>query len=930
MNRIGNLGINFTRTIISISFIMGLFATKRTPVEGFDVTGLSSNVALFNVVASELTTEEKIGQLFLVSFQGNQYGIDSRIHDLIANRHIGGILLESQNDNFTGPENILQTTYEMTSGLQNVAWESSRSEGSQNIYLPLFIAVSQNGDRAPLDQIISGMTPLPNQLAIGGTWNPDLAYQTGNVLGAELSSLGINMFLGPSLDVLDNIPLSSGEDLGAQVFGGDPYWVGEMGKAYIRGIHEGGQNRIAVISKNFPGRGGADRPSDEEVSTVRKSLEQLKQIELAPFLVVTGGTGSPSEITDGLLVSHIRYQGFQGNIRATTKPVSFDAAALQSILALDPIAGWRSNGGVVISDRLGSQSVKRFFDPTNSGFDARQIARNAFLAGNDLLILDQNFVATGDVDAFVTINRTLDFFIQKYDEDPAFAQRVDESVSRVISLKEKMYPKTKIENIVPPLEGLTNIGLSQKVSFQTARENASLISPNPEELKNIMPSPPEIGDRILFFTDTLSARQCSQCPDEIQMGVDTFQNAVLRLYGPHASGQVMQSYLESYSFSRLMTYLNDPAGDPELEASLKSADWLIFSILNLREDKPESSALLMLINNHQELIRNKKTIVFAFNAPYYLDATDISKLTAYYALYSKVGPFVDIAARILFQEISPNGASAVSIPGVGYEIIVATSPDPNQIIGLSVDTTIQVGSIPEGDTTPVPPVFKIGDTLPVTTGIIVDNNGNQVPDGTIARFLISTGGDVATNQQIETVTQNGIAKASYQITQPGQIEIRVISEPAMISQVLQLEVKEGEASQVTAIAPTAQISPTPFMSPTDDNPASSTSSSATRSEKLNFLDWLISILIIGLCSFGVYQIGRRNYSSRWGIRWATCSVIGGLLFYSTAVILRKASLSNTGTQEIIILGLTSVCGSVVGWAIGYIWMMLPRWMNKSD
>ena len=44
-------------------------------------------------------------------------------------------------------------------------------------------------------------------------------------------------------------------------------------------------------------------------------------------------------------------------------------------------------------------------------------------------------------------------------------------------------------------------------------------------------------------------------------------------------------------------------------------------------------------------------MVFAFNAPYYLDATDISKLTAYYAFYSKINPFIDVAARILFQEV---------------------------------------------------------------------------------------------------------------------------------------------------------------------------------------------------------------------------------------------------------------------------------------
>ena len=110
---------------------------------------------------------------------------------------------------------------------------------------------------------------------------------------------------------------------GSRTFGGDSYWVGEMGKAYIEGIHQGGDNQVLVISKHFPGAGESDRSTDQEIPTVRKSLEQLKQIELAPFFAVTGNAPSQAMTTDGILVSHIRYQGFQGNIRATTKPVSF-------------------------------------------------------------------------------------------------------------------------------------------------------------------------------------------------------------------------------------------------------------------------------------------------------------------------------------------------------------------------------------------------------------------------------------------------------------------------------------------------------------------------------------------------------------------------------------------------------------------------------
>ena len=121
---------------------------------------------------------------------------------------------------------------------------------------------------------------------------------------------------------------------------------------------------------------------------------------------------------------------------------------------------------------------------------------------------------------------------------------------------------------------------------------------------------------------------------------------------------------------------------------------------------------------------------------------------------------------------------------------------------------------PQAEVTNEPQVFNIGDTLPITTGVILDHNGNQVPDGTIARFIISTGTDVVTSQQIETITINGIAKASYTINEPGRVEIRVVSEPAMVSNVLQLEVKEGEGSQVTAIAPTAVFTPTPLSAPT--------------------------------------------------------------------------------------------------------------------
>jgi len=108
-------------------------------------------------------------------------------------------------------------------------------------YTPLLIGITQEGDSIPNDSILNGMTLLPNQMAIGATWNPAYAELAGKILGSELSALGVNLLFGPSLDVLDQVTPNSATELGTRTFGGDPYWVGEMGQAYIKGIHEGSE-----------------------------------------------------------------------------------------------------------------------------------------------------------------------------------------------------------------------------------------------------------------------------------------------------------------------------------------------------------------------------------------------------------------------------------------------------------------------------------------------------------------------------------------------------------------------------------------------------------------------------------------------------------------------------------------------------------------
>ncbi len=869
-----------------------------------------------------MTPEERVGQLFLVTFTGTDTSNKSQIYDLIVNHHIGGVVLRSGNDNFAAAPGTTAAASQLTQALQETEWTSATNppldpqtgQPITHAYIPLLIALSQDGDGAPGDQILSGLTPLPSEMAIGATWSTDLAKNVGTVMGRELSALGINMYFGPSLDVLQTPNPMPGNDLGTSVFGGDPYWVGAMGSAYISGLHAGSQDRILVVAKHFPGRGSADRSDDQEVATVRKSLDELKQFDLAPFFAVTGGATEPQATADGLLLSHIRYQGFQGNIRATTKPVSFDAQALSSILSLPGLASWRDGGGIIVSDDLGTKAVREFYS-TGADFPATTVARDAFVAGNDLLYLG-NIVASDQPDNYSTILEVLGFFAQKYREDPAFAQRVDASVLRILTLKNHLYDSFRFENVLPSGANLSALGTSQQVTFDVARRAATLLSPDAQDLATLLPNPPQARDHIVFFTDTSQVQQCSTCMTEAPLAVDALQTAIVQLYGPQSGKQTSSFRLSSYTFDDAASFLAGKS-PPYLPDNLNPADWVVFSMTD--SSRGQQQLISNFLSQEQDLLRNKRVILFAFGAPYYLDATDISRLTAYYALYSKQPPFVEVAARLLFQELTPTGASPVSIAGLGYDLISITAPDPNQIIPLSLDiSALQTATNqPTAQATAVP-LFKIGDTIAIRAGPISDHNGQPVPDGTVVQFsmtLTGEGGGIL--QQADSVTTQGSARVSFGLDKPGLLQIRATSDPAKVSDVLQLDVSSGgQPAAVTVIIPELTPAAETQTAPTT---LAAENGFVSAQGAPRFSAWLLIVFLLLAGTTLIYLAGIRLQNTRWGVRWGLCALAGGLLTYNYIALGLPGSNAFSTENGIGGILIVTLFGLFAGWGAGWIW-----------
>lgn len=819
---------------------------------------------------STMTAEEKVGQLFLVAFVGNDPSPGTDIARLIRQDHVGGVVLLASNSNFFNDASTPRQVAELANGLQKLAME----QGAQ---VPLFVAVDHEGDGYPYTRITGGTTALPNAMAIGATWDPDSARAVGQTTGLELAAMGVNLLLGPDVDVLNN-PRPNGQgDIGTRTFGGDPWWVGQMGRAYIEGVHQGSSGRVATVAKHFPGHGGSDRLPDEEIATVDKSLEELKRVELAPFFAVTGdGTSASSGgVTDALMSSHIRYRGFQGDIRQFTAPISLDAKGMGDILNLDEFATWRTSG-LMVSDSLGVPAVRKYFDPTLTTFPHRRIAKEAFLAGNDLLLLAQFDLNEVWSDQFRNIRDTVVFFQEEYRGNPSFAARVDEAVARILRLKLKLYPEFALEAVqVHPDAALQVCGLGGQVTQHTANEAITLLYPDP----NALPATPRQGEKIVIFTDARPVRECfsEQCQPFTPLSQTAVEEALLRIYGPDGTGQVNPEDISSLPFGQLKTFLAGGEVQYDVETLLKEADWILFAQQDLNPVRgPNSDAVKLFLNHALSTTYDAKLVVLAFNAPYYLDTTEISKLSLYLAAYSKTEPFVEAAVRALYGELAPQGAPPVDVEGINYDLQRQLAPDPDQTIPLILVE-------PAVDAILRPPV-----SAQLQAGPILDHNSHLVADGTLVTFRAEYDSG-AYGPSYVAKTSNGLATATLTLNDAGSVRFYAEAGDAADSELATLSIL---ALPTNTPLPTHTPSPTPTPSPTTVPTLSPTSIPSPTAESTatppvsgserpvdgtDLMLAAVATLVVAVAGYPL--LGRAKQQRVVLVRWLLLSVIGGMSGY---------------------------------------------------
>ena len=873
---------------------------------------------------SRLTPTEKVGQLFFVSFPGSDPTEDEAIYRWIVRRRIGGVVLRADQDNFVAAPDTLPALQSLINQLQNWAYPEPEERIVDPVtgepvapnFIPLWIGMQQEGDAMPGDPWPLGLTPLPSPMALGATWDPALTQEVGAVLGRELDALGVNLLFGPPLEVLETATLGSPGDLSVRSFGSHPFWVARMAQAYVTGVHQGSQGRVAFVGRYFPGYGGTQRPLSEEIPTVRKPWEEMRGTTFAPFVAVMT-PDTPEARADALLVGHIRYLALQGNIRPTTPPVSLDAKALQQILQDPAVRAWYAEQGVLISDDLGSPALHRYAETLGQIYDPQRLAREAFLAGNHLLYLGPGFVdpRAKEPSYEATVDAVLDFFVRKYQDDPAFAQRVDEAVLRILTLKFSRYETFSLSAVQRQRTALSQVGQNSEITFRVAQRAATLLDPSLLDLPDVLPAPPGPNDRLLFIVDTLAYRLCSECPLVLAPDPEQFRQKVLQLYGPRSQGPVSPSNLNVFTARELAQWLAAPYSETNrpLGEALDAADWVILVVLDPSDRRPGGNAIPLLLEEAPERLRNKKVLVFAMQAPYALGAGHLANVTAYYGLYSKTAPFVDLAVRLLFQEALPQGAAPVSVPDIGYDIFRVTQPDPEQEITLSLEVIVG------GNATPTPPPagepwqLPKGQLVAVHTSVIVDRNGHPVPDGTPVRFLLTMAGSDAILQRSEVTSQNGRARGSLVLDTVGLVEIWAEAGEAR-SDPLPIEVLGAPPTPAIA-TPTATSPPTPTSVPAEPTPPPPQPPS---------WGWRLSLLmLVGMVAVGSAFIARewaraQGFSPLWQARFRWAVLGAAWLGYIVGYLVVRWHPSRGGAAYLQALAF-AVGGAALGWWLVWWW-----------
>ncbi len=246
---------------------------------------------------------------------------------------------------------------------------------------------------------LTGATPFPPNMGVAAAGSEQDAYEVGRVTALEGRAVGIHITFSPDADVNNN---PANPIINTRSFGSDPYLVGRLVAAAVRGIQDNG---MLATAKHFPGHGDTSTDSHLGLPVISTPWKHLSSVELVPFRAAI-------EADVSLVMSaHITMPAIASDRK---RPATLDPQILTGVLR-DSL-GFH---GLVVTDALDMGAIV-------NTYGAGEATVLAFLAGADLLLQPAD------------PKTAIDALTEAVESGRISYERLDHSVRRLLLVKQHL------------------------------------------------------------------------------------------------------------------------------------------------------------------------------------------------------------------------------------------------------------------------------------------------------------------------------------------------------------------------------------------------------------------------------------------------------------------------------------------------------------
>ena len=299
---------------------------------------------------------------------------------------------------------------------------------------------------------------FPNNMAIGATDNPELAYKMGKEIARQTRLLGIQQNYSPVCDVNNN---PNNPIINVRSFGEDPNLVSKMSEAMIKGLQEGG---VISTAKHFPGHGDTEIDSHNDLPVLNFTMDRLNSIELVPF------KNAIDKKVMSVMIAHLSFSELESD---THIPASLSPNIVQGLL-IDKMGF----NGLVVTDALNMKGITKYYS-------TEEVAVMCVNAGIDLILMPLNEVKTVDAIESAVISGKIS------------EERINRSVEKILKAKEwaelfnnKYVSEENVQSNIITVE-------SSQLSQQIADESITLV----KDENKVLPINPANKTLIIIISE---------------------------------------------------------------------------------------------------------------------------------------------------------------------------------------------------------------------------------------------------------------------------------------------------------------------------------------------------------------------------------------------------------------------------------------------